>query len=159
MPADLTFAVVTNVTRASQDAHVGLELRVTNVTSRPVVVPVDGFGGRVEVLDPTGRQISPPPGAPKYVKNPVCEHKSCASAPHAEVTLAPGGVMRVKVRWIVERTRWPVGEKEPCCSFGPPRTEAAGPLALGKYRVRVVAPIGWSLGAARSAEVEIEVIK
>lgn len=113
----------------------------------------------VEVLDKKGKRVDLPAGTPSAPSGqsqpPPAEPKA------AKLTIAPGGTARqrvtweaVKMAWAPEKVRgWPV-EK------GFPR-KPAGPIAKGKYTIKVSTPLVGVLEGSEhdisAPKVEIEV--
>lgn len=171
-PVDLKGKLV--VTATSSPTKVGLggkaDLLVTyaNKSQAPLVLhfridPVPRFETEVwsdAAKNKAAKRADLPPGQP-----PPPPKGASAPAPaearSARITLAPGGVARVRVPWEAVKTKWaPDKYVGSAPERGFPRAPA-GPLPKGKYTVKVVTPlVGVSEGEARelsAPKVEIEV--
>jgi hypothetical protein len=126
-----------------------LMLTLKNKSSEPLPLyftgdPTPRF--EVEALDAKGKRIDLPAGkAPRTPAVPGREVKA------ARVTLAPGGTARVKIPWDAVKTRWAPEKAKTWEGRGYPRV-AAGPLAAGKYVLRVVIPL---VGVFEKGELEV----
>jgi hypothetical protein len=100
----------------------------------------------VEALDAKGKRVDLPPG--KAPKTPVVPARDVKAA---RITLAPGGTARVKIAWDAVKTRWAPEKVKTWEGRGYPRV-AAGPLAAGKYVLRVVIPL---VGVFEKGELEV----
>lgn len=100
----------------------------------------------VEALDAKGKRVDLPPGKPP--KTPAVPGRDVKAA---RITLAPGGTARVKVPWDAVKTRWAPEKVKTWEGRGYPRV-AAGPLAAGKYILRVVIPL---VGVFEKGELEV----
>ena len=67
------------------------------------------------------------------------------------MTLAPGGTARVKIPWDAVKTRWAPEKAKTWEGRGYPRLPA-GPLAPGKYVLRVVIPL---VGVFEKGELDV----
>ena len=89
----------------------------------------------VEAVDLKGHRVDLPAGKPpKTPALPTHEVKA------ARITLAPGGTARVKITWDAVKTRWAPEKVKTWDGRGYPRAPA-GPLAAGKYTLRIVLPL------------------
>lgn len=109
----------------------------------------------IEVLDKKGKRVDMPAGTPPSPKSGESQPPP-ADPKTAKLTIAPGGTARqrltweaVKMAWAPEKVRgWPV-EK------GFPR-KPAGPIAKGKYTIKVSTPL---VGVLEGSEHEISAPK
>ena len=105
----------------------------------------------VETLDARGRRADLPatkfPGYPKGWKPEARETKA------ARITLEKGGTAKVRVPWEALKSKWSPQTARTWDGRGFPRAPA-GPLAIGKYTLRVVLPL---LGDIDVPKIAIEV--
>jgi hypothetical protein len=102
---------------------------------------IDGKGRRADL--PTGKW----PGYPKGYKPEARDAKA------AKVTLEKNGTARIKVTWDAVKTKWAPDKAKSWEGRGYPRTPS-GPLAPGKYSLRVVLPL---IGDVDVVKVPVEV--
>jgi len=100
----------------------------------------------VEALDAKGKRVDLPPGKPP--KTPTVPARDVKAA---RITLAPGGTARVKIPWDAVKTRWAPEKAKTWEGRGYPRV-AAGPLAAGKYVLRLVIPL---VGVFEKGELDV----
>jgi hypothetical protein len=152
-------------TRSAGGGKVDLLVTFANKSKDPLVLhfkidPVPRF--QTEVYDtkknkradmPAGSPPPPPKGA---TQPPASEAKS------ARVTIAPNGSARARIPWEAVKMKWaPEKYRGTPPERGYPRSPA-GPLAKGKYLVKVMTPlVGVSEGvdhemSAPKVEIEIE---
>jgi hypothetical protein len=165
----LEVTVTASPTKSTPGGKVDLLVTFANKTKDPLVLhfkidPVPRF--EIEVYDvpkkgspkradmPTGPTPPPPKGA---TQPPASEAKS------ARVTIAPNGSARARMPWEAVKMKWaPEKYRGTPPERGYPRAPA-GPLAAGKYTIKVVTPlVGVSEGVEHEAtapKVEIEVAK
>jgi hypothetical protein len=129
-----------------------VELTVTlkNRSSEPLPLyfagdPTPRF--EVEALDGKGRRADLPAGRPPKPQAPLGPRDVRA----ARLTLSPGGLLRVKVPWDAVKTRWVTDKVKGGGDRGLPRAPS-GPLAPGKYTLRVALPL---LGASDKSELDL----
>lgn len=160
----LEVKVSASPTKSTGGGKVDLLVSFVNKTKEPLVLhfkldPVPRF--ELEVYDakskradmPTGATPPPPKGA---TQPPPSEAKS------ARITIAPNGSARARMPWEAVKMKWaPEKYRGTPPERGYPRAPA-GPLAKGKYTVKVMTPlVGVSEGVdhemtAPKVEIEIE---
>lgn len=156
--------------KSAGGGKVDLLVTFANKSKDPLILhfkidPVPRFD--VEVWDAGGKKAGPkradmpagsPPPPPKgHSAPPSSEVKA------ARVTIAPNGSARVRVPWDAVKMKWaPEKVRGTSPERGYPRSPA-GPLAKGKYTVKVVTPlVGVSEGVDHemsAPKVEIEIDK
>lgn len=140
----LEVKVVPSAASTTPGGKMDLTIIFTNKTAQPVsldflVDPTPRF--TVEVYDAkTNKRVDlpagEPPPPPKGAKRPEPSKPSTA-----RVTLVAQGTGKLVVPWEAFRTKWaPEKFKGTPPEMGYPRSPA-GPLAKGKYRLRVVTPL------------------
>jgi hypothetical protein len=148
-------------TRTTPSGKVDLLVTFANKTKDPMplqfrIDPVARF--ETETYDAKGKRADMPPGKtppmPKgFSPPPPAEQKV------AKVTIAPNGSARVRVPWEAVKMKWaPEKVRGSAVEKGYPRTPG-GPLAKGKYTVRVVTPLLSAGEEAAAPKVDIEVEK
>ncbi len=161
----LEVKVSASPTKTAAGGKVDLLVAFVNKSKEPLVLhfkldPVPRF--ELEVYDakskradmPTGPTPPPPKGA---TQPPPSEAKS------ARITIAPNGSARARMPWEAVKMKWaPEKYRGTPPERGYPRAPA-GPLAKGKYMVKVMTPlVGVSEGVDHemtAPKVEIEVEK
>jgi hypothetical protein len=133
----------------SPGGRVDLTLTLKNKSGEPLPLyfsgePIPRF--EVEALDAKGRRVDLPAGKPP--KTPAVPARDVKAA---RITLAPGGTARVKIPWDAVKTRWAPEKAKVWEGRGYPRV-AAGPLAAGKYTLRIVLPL---IGVFEKGELEL----
>ena len=126
-----------------------LMLTLKNKSSEPLPLyftgdPTPRF--EVEALDGKGKRVDLPPGKPP--KSPAAPGRDVKAS---RITLAPGGTARVRIPWDAVKTRWAPEKAKTWEGRGAPRA-SAGPLAAGKYVLRVVIPL---VGVFEKGELEV----
>lgn len=162
MKGKIEVKVDASPTTTAPGGKVDLVVSIANKTKEPITLnfridPTPRFD--VEVMDKKGKRVDMPAGTPSPPSGQ--SQPPPAEAKTAKLTIAAGGTARqrvqweaVKMAWAPEKVRgWPV-EK------GFPR-KPAGPIAKGKYTVRVQTPlVGVQEGSEHDVsgpKVEIEV--
>jgi hypothetical protein len=128
--------------------HVDVTVTLKNKSSEPLALyftgdPLPKFD--VEAVDAKGRRVDLPSGKPP--KTPALPTHDVKAS---RITLGPGGSARVKIPWDAVKTRWAPEKMKSWDRRGYPRA-AAGPLAAGKYTLRVVLPL---VGVFEKGELE-----
>ncbi|MDB5215924.1 MAG: hypothetical protein JWO86_3851 [Myxococcaceae bacterium] len=118
--------------------RVDLTITFKNKSSEPLPLyftgdPLPKFD--VEAVDLKGHRVDLPPGKPP--KTPALPAHDVKVS---RITLAPGGTARVKITWDAVKTRWAPEKVKSWDGRGYPRA-ANGPLAAGKYTLRIVVPL------------------
>lgn len=130
-------------------AHVDVVLTLRNRTQEPLPLfftgdPTPRF--ELEALDAKGKRVDRPGGRP-----PGRTETKGREAKAAKLTLAAGGVARVRLGWEAVRTRWAPERSKGWDGHGYP-TAPAGPLPRGKYTLRASVPL---LGAFERGDLEL----
>ena len=138
--------------------HADLYLSITNKSKEPLpltftIDPTPRF--EVETYDAKNRRVDMPAGNP-----PPLPKGMAARVPGepkgAKITLAPNGSARMRMGWDAVKMKWaPDKLRGTPPEKGYPRT-AAGPLAKGKYTIRVVMPL---VGILEGVEHEVSAPK
>lgn len=92
----------------------------------------------VEAVDTKGRRVDVPPG--KWPGYPKGFRPEAREAKAAKVTLDKNGSARIKVPWDAVKMKWAPEKAKVWQGRGYPRVPS-GPLARGKYSLRVVLPL------------------
>lgn len=164
MKGKLEVKLAASPTKAAPGSKVDLVVTFTNKTKEPMplyfrIDPLARF--ETEAYDIKSKKradmpATPPPPPPKgHNAPPPAEQKV------AKVTIAPSGYATVRVPWEAVKMKWaPEKVRGTSSEKGYPRAPA-GPLAKGKYEVKVVTPlIGVFEGGdheVSAPKVEIEV--
>jgi hypothetical protein len=150
----LEVTVAASPTKVAPAGKVDLVVSFTNKTAAPLplhfrIDPVPRF--ETEAYDAKKKRVdmpttNPPPPPKGHSAPPASEAKV------AKITLAPNGYARVRVSWDAVKMKWaPERVRGTAIEKGYPRTPA-GPLAKGKYTVKVVTPL---VGVFEGGEHEI----
>lgn len=136
---EVTLRTSASTARAGGRLDVFVTLRNTSGEPLPLYFtgdPVPRFD--VEALDAKGRRADLParkwPGYPRGYRPEAREAKA------ARVTLEKNGSARIKVPWTAVKTKWAPERAKVWEGRGHPRVPA-GPLARGKYTLRVALPL------------------
>lgn len=144
----LELRVTTATPSIAGGGRVDLIMTLKNKSSEPLPLYFTGDPRPVfdvEAVDLKGRRVDLPAGKPP--KTPaVPTHDVKAS----RITLAPGGTARVKITWDAVKTRWAPEKVKSWEGRGYPRAPN-GPLAPGKYTLRIVVPL---IGVFEKGDVE-----
>ena len=149
MREKLEVRVTSGTPSITPGGRVDLTLTLRNKSAEPLPLyfsgdPTPRF--EVEALDAKGRRVDLPTGKPP--KTPAMPARDVKAA---RITLAPGGTARVKIPWDAVKTRWAPEKVKVWEGRGYPRA-AAGPLATGKYTLRIVLPL---IGVFEKGELEL----
>jgi len=145
----LEVRVISGTPSISPGGRVDLTLTLKNKSGEPLPLYFSGDPNprfEVEALDAKGRRVDLPTGKPP--KTPTVPTRDVKSA---RITLAPGGTARVKIPWDAVKTRWAPEKAKSWEGRGYPRA-GAGPLAAGKYTLRIVLPL---IGVFEKGELEL----
>lgn len=140
----LDVRVAASPTKVEPGGHLDVVVTYKNMKKEPLQLdfmldPTPRFSveaydakGTKRVDMPPGREPAPPKGAAEKVPSPPST---------ARVTIGPGGTAHVRVGWDAVRTKWdPKQYNGTPIEMGFPRAPN-GPLAKGKYQLRVVTPL------------------
>lgn len=124
-------------------------LTLKNKSSEPLPLyfsgdPTPRF--ELEAVDAKGKRVDLPAGKPP--KGPAAAARDVKAA---RITLGPNGIARVKIPWDAVKSRWAPEKLKTWEGRGYPRA-SAGPLAPGKYILRVVIPL---VGVFEKGEFEV----
>jgi hypothetical protein len=141
-------------TTTAPSGKVDLVVSIVNKTKEPITLnfridPTPRFD--VEVLDKKGKRIDVPAGTPP---DPPKGHSPPppADAKTAKLTIAAGGTARQRVQWEAVKMVWaPEKVRGTPAERGFPR-KPGGPLAKGKYTVKVQTPL---VGVQEGIEHEV----
>ncbi len=123
--------------------HADLYLSFTNKTKQPLpltftIDPTPRF--EVETYDAKSKRVDMPSGNPPPLPKGMAA-RTPGEPKGARITLAPNGTARIRIGWDAVKMKWaPDKVRGTPPERGYPRT-AAGPLAKGKYTIRVVSPL------------------
>jgi hypothetical protein len=158
MKGKIEVKVDASPTSTAPGGKVDLVVSIANKTKEPITLsfridPTARFD--VEALDKKGKRVdipaTPPPSPPTGQSQPPP-----ADAKTAKLTIAAGGTARQRVTWEAVKTAWaPDKVRGWPIEKGFPR-KPAGPLAKGKYTIKVQTPL---VGVAEGAEHEISAPK
>ncbi len=144
----LDMRVISATPSIAGGGRVDLTITFKNKSSEPLPLYFTGDPRPffdVEAVDLKGHRVDLPAGKPP--KTPaVPTHDVKAS----RITLAPGGTARVKITWDAVKTRWAPEKVKTWEGRGYPRAPN-GPLAAGKYTLRIVVPL---IGVFEKGDVE-----
>jgi hypothetical protein len=141
-PADvkdqLDLSVASKTPEIVPGGRVDLVITYKNKSQRPLQLnftldPSPRFD--VEALDSKGRLVGVPKGKPPKAAKPGQKQT-------ARITIAPGGVAKMKVGWNASNTRWATEQVKggDVPEGGYPKA-ATTPLPTGSYTLRVVTPL------------------
>jgi hypothetical protein len=158
MKGKLEVTVAASPAKVAPGGKVELVVSFTNKTAAPMALhfridPVPRF--ETEAYDAKKKRVdmpttNPPPPPKGHSAPPPSEVKV------AKITLAPNGFARVRVPWEAVKMKWaPDRVRGTAAEKGYPRTPA-GPLAKGKYTVKVVTPL---VGVFEGGEHEVSAPK
>jgi hypothetical protein len=131
---------------ATPGGRLEIQIAIRNKTNEPVPLyfsgdPTPRFD--VETVDSKGRRADLPagkwPGYPKGYKAETHEAKV------NRITLDKNGTAKIKVAWDAVKTKWAPDRAKGWEGRGYPRVPS-GPLASGKYSVRVFLPLLGDIG-------------
>ncbi len=138
--------------------HADLFLTLTNKGKEPLpltfsIDPTPRF--EVETYDAKNKRVDMPGGNPPPLPKGVAA-RTPGEPKGARITLAPNGSARVRLGWDAVKMKWaPEKLRGTPPEKGYPRA-AAGPLAKGKYTIRVVMPL---VGLLEGMEHEVSAPK
>lgn len=158
MKGQIEVKVDASPTSSAPGGKVDLLVSIANKTKEPITLnfridPTPRFD--IEVMDKKGKRAdipATPPPSPKTGESqpPPADPKT------AKLTIAAGGTARQRVTWEAVKTAWaPEKVKGWPPEKGFPR-KPAGPIAKGKYTIKVQTPL---VGVAEGAEHEISAPK
>jgi hypothetical protein len=158
MKGKIEVKVDASPTSTAPGGKIDLLVSILNKTKEPITLnfridPTPRFD--VEALDKKGKRVDMPAGTPPSPK--TGESQPPPSDPKtAKLTIAAGGSARQRVTWEAVKTAWaPEKVKGWPVEKGFPR-KPAGPIAKGKYTIKVQTPL---VGVAEGAEHEISAPK
>ncbi|MDB5212294.1 MAG: hypothetical protein JWO86_221 [Myxococcaceae bacterium] len=145
----LELRVTSGTPSVAAGGRVDLTITFKNKSSEPLPLyftgdPLPKFD--VEAVDLKGHRVDLPAGKPP--KTPALPTRDVKAS---RITLAPGGTARVKIAWDAVKTRWAPEKVKSWDGRGYPRAPA-GPLAAGKYTLRIVVPL---VGVFEKGEIEL----
>ena len=152
----LDVKISTSTPSTSPGGRIDVQITLRNKTSEPLPLyftgdPFPRFD--IEALDGKGRRADLPstkwPGYPKGFKPEARDAKA------AKVTLDKNGTARIKIAWDAVKTKWAPDKAKVWEGRGYPRLPA-GPLAPGKYSLRIVLPL---IGDVEAPKVTVDVDK
>ena len=150
----LDVKVTTSTVTTTPGGRVDVQIVLRNKTSEPLPIYFTGDPSPhfdLEALDSKGRRADLPkdkwPGYPKGFKPEAREAKA------SRVTLDKNGSARLKLTWDAVKTKWAPEKAKSWEGRGFPRSPS-GPLAPGKYTLRLVLPL---IGDVDIPKVLIEV--
>ncbi len=108
----------------------------------------------IEVSDAKNKRVDQPPGKPPAVKKAPSRPPE-ADPKTARITLAPNGTARMKLVWSASRMRWAPEKLAGSLDRSFPRAPG-GPLAKGKYNIRVITPL---IGVYEGVDKEVSAPK
>ena len=150
----LEVRIAASPSRVAPGGRVDVEVTLRNRSNEPLALyftgdPVPRFD--LETVDARGRRADLPatkfPGYPKGFKPEARETKA------ARITLEKSGTAKVRVTWEAVKSKWSPQTARSWEGRGFPRVPG-GPLAAGKYTLRMLLPLLGDLDATRVA-VEI----
>jgi hypothetical protein len=139
----LEVKLIPSTPKIEPGGHVDLMVQITNKTKAPMALqftidPLPRF--EVETYDKKNNRIDMPKSTPPPLPAGVAP-RGPGEAKNARITLAANGVARMRVGWDAVKLQWaPEKVRGSAPEKGYPR-KPAGPLAKGKYVVRVVTPL------------------
>jgi hypothetical protein len=139
----LEVKLIPSAAKIEPGGHVDLMVQITNKTKAPMALsftidPLPRF--EVETYDKKNSRIDMPKSSPPPLPAGVAP-RGPGEAKNARITLAANGVARMRVGWDAVKMQWaPEKVRGSAPEKGYPR-KPAGPLAKGKYTVRVVTPL------------------
>jgi hypothetical protein len=145
----LELRVITATPSIAGGGRVDLTITFKNKSSEPLPLYFTGAprpSFDVEAVDLKGHRVDLPAGKPP--KTPAVPTRDVKAS---RITLAPGGTARVKITWDAVKTRWAPEKAKSWDGRGYPRAPN-GPLAAGKYTLRVVVPL---IGVFEKGDVEL----
>jgi hypothetical protein len=154
--SQLEVSVMTSQNVVPPGGHADVTVTFTNKSSSPLVLdflldPTPRF--RIEAYTST-KQRAEMPKTPHPVRKGVSDDPAATST--AEVTITPGGKASARLDWSAVRLKWaPELVKGTPIEQGYP-TAPAGPLAKGKYTLKIVTPL---VGVFEGADHEISTAK
>ncbi len=145
----LELRVTTGAPSVAAGGRVELTITFKNKSNEPLPLYFSGDPSPkfdVEAVDAKGRRVDLPAGKPP--KTPVVPARDVKAS---RITLAPGGIARVKIAWDAVKTRWAPEKVKTWDGRGYPRAPT-GPLEKGKYTLRIVLPL---VGVFEKGELEL----
>jgi hypothetical protein len=158
MKGKIEVKVDASPTSTAPGGKVDLLVSIANKTKEPITLnfridPTPRFD--VEVMDKKGKRVDMPAGTPPNPKSGESQPPP-ADPKTAKLTIAAGGTARQRVTWEAVKTAWaPEKVKGWPPEKGFPR-KPAGPIAKGKYVIKVNTPL---VGVQEGAEHEISAPK
>ena len=150
----LEVRITTSSSRIAAGGRVDVEITIKNRSNDALPLYFTGDPSPrfdVEAVDARGRRADLPatkfPGYPKGFKPEARETKA------ARITLEKSGTARIRISWEALKSKWSPQTARTWDGRGFPRVPA-GPLAAGKYTLRVALPL---LGDIDIAKVTIDV--
>jgi hypothetical protein len=155
---DVKVTLTASTSSVAPGGHVDLTLDVANTGAAPVPLYFSGdLTLAVEVKNPKGARIAPPPGnAPKNA-DPRCAQTDCR-LPQSHVVLPPGGHARATIGWDATKKAWPSSGPTTCCTYHVDPV-GSGPLPNGTYRLKIPLPYESNHGNPADPEIPITVSK
>jgi hypothetical protein len=154
----LEIKLIASSPKIEPGGHVDLMVQITNKTKGPIplqftIDPLPRF--EVETYDKKMNRIDMPKNSPPPLPAGVAP-RGPGDAKNARITLTANGTARMRVGWDAVKMQWaPEKVRGSAPEKGYPR-KPAGPLAKGKYTVRVVTPL---TGVAEGMEHEVSAPK
>ncbi|HSQ68160.1 MAG TPA: hypothetical protein VLM85_33350 [Polyangiaceae bacterium] len=144
MKGKLEVKLVASQATVAPGGHVDLQLTLTNKSNGPLPLfftldpmprfPTEAYGAK------GGKRVDMPAGNPPPLPKGVAPREA-TSHETARITLVQNGTARISVGWDAVKTKWaPEKLKGTPPEMGYPRAPS-GPLAKGKYVVRVAMPL------------------
>jgi hypothetical protein len=137
----LDVRVATSPSRTTPGGRIDVEITLRNKTNEPLALYFTGDPSPrfdVEALNTQGKRVDIPatkfPGYPKGQKPEARETKA------AKVTLEKNGTAKVHLAWDAVKSKWSPSSARSWEGRGYPRVPA-GPLAAGRYLLRIVLPL------------------
>lgn len=150
----LDVKVTTSTPSTTPGGRVDVQITLRNKSNDPISLyftgdPAPRFD--LEAVDSRGKRVDLPsqkwPGYPKGYKPEARDAKA------TKVTLDKNGFAKIKVTWDAVKMKWAPDKAKSWEGRGYPRAPS-GPLAPGKYSLRVILPL---IGDVDSPKVPIEV--
>lgn len=128
-----------------------VDLTVTLKNKSPDPLPLFFSGDpnpkfEVEAVDAKGKRVDLPSGKPP--KTPAMPARDVKAS---RIILSPGGTARVRVQWDAVKTRWAPEKVKTWDGRGYARAPS-GPLAPGKYTLRLVLPL---IGVIEKGDLDV----
>lgn len=158
MKGKIEVKVDASPTTSAPGGKVDLVVSIANKTKDPITLmfridPTPRFD--VEAADKKGKRVDMPAGTPPNPPSGM-NPPPPADPKTAKLTIAPGGTARQRVTWEAVKTAWaPDKVRGWPVERGFPR-KPAGPLAKGKYTIKVQTPL---VGVQEGVEHEVSAPK